>query len=80
MIYLQWGHPWRPGQTRWATYRIYLLLFLELAGLIVLNQSAATDWSSIIFVIYTATVMLNYPAMISFPVIVVGYSLYAANG
>ena len=57
-------------------YLAYLLLILEFVLLLRLNQGVESDWSATIFLLYTASVMLNYPVAVALPYIYVGYSIY----
>lgn len=54
----------------------YIMLLAEFVLLTWLSHSVSGDWSSTIFLIYTASVMLNYPAYMAFPFVYTGYSLY----
>lgn len=57
-------------------YVAYLLLILEFVLLLRLNQGIESDWSATIFLLYTASVMLNYPIAVALPYIYLGYSIY----
>ncbi|MCC0178832.1 sensor histidine kinase [Waterburya agarophytonicola K14] len=54
----------------------YVMLLVEFWLLIWLSQGISGDWSSTIFLIYTASVMLNYPVYVAFPFVCTGYSIY----
>jgi len=56
-------------------YGVYLLL-LEFLLLIVLTYGYESDWIATLFLIYTASVILNYPPAFALPYIYVGYSIY----
>lgn len=57
-------------------YWAYLLLILEFVLLLFLNQSIESDWTATLFLLYTASVMLNYPVAVALPYIYIGYSIY----
>ncbi len=65
-----------PARAKWATYLSYLFLLVEFFLLMVLSCSVGSEGSSTLFLIYTATVMLNYPAYFAFPFVFIGYLHY----
>ena len=56
-------------------YGVYLLL-LEFLLLIVLTYGYESDWIATLFLIYTASIILNYPPAFALPYIYIGYSIY----
>jgi signal transduction histidine kinase len=54
----------------------YAALLIEFGLLLALNRSGASELSGTVFLIYTAVVMLNYPAWLAFPLVLGGYLSY----
>lgn len=59
-----------------ARYLAYAALLIEFGLLLGLNRGGASELSGTVFLIYTAVVMLNYPAWLAFPLVLSGYLTY----
>jgi signal transduction histidine kinase len=59
-----------------AHYLAYAALLIEFGLLLALNRSGESELSGTIFLVYTAAVMLNYPAWLAFPLVLSGYVTY----
>lgn len=76
LLFLRFDNQRRLQQDDAPNYLSYALLLLEFTLLTLLSYGAEIAWSSILFNLYTAAVMLNYPALIAFPFVYLGYSVY----
>ena len=76
LLALRFGGQRVRARARWATHLAYLFLFVEFFLLMVLSCSVGSEGSSTLFLIYTAIVMLNYPAYFAFPFVFMGYLHY----
>jgi signal transduction histidine kinase len=59
-----------------AHYLAYAALLVEFGLLLALNRGGESELSGTIFLVYTAAVMLNYPAWLAFPLVLSGYVIY----
>lgn len=68
---------WRLSQLEGsARYLAYAALLIEFGLLLALNRGAESELTGTIFLVYTAVVMLNYPAWLGFPLVLSGYLIY----
>jgi signal transduction histidine kinase len=59
-----------------AHHLAYAALLIEFGLLLALNWGGGSELSGTIFLVYTAAVMLNYPAWLAFPLVLSGYLTY----
>ncbi|MCX6048437.1 MAG: sensor histidine kinase [Chloroflexi bacterium] len=76
LLLLHFGSQQSRGQGVQRQALTYFTLLLEFILLLVLAYGAQGEWVGTIFLLYTASVMLNYPAVVALPFIYTGYFLY----
>ncbi|MGC1306463.1 MAG: sensor histidine kinase [Phormidesmis sp.] len=76
VLLLHFSHQRLPHLSAKPQYLDYALLLIEFVVLSILSYSIEGESKSTIFLVYTANVVLNYPALIAFPWVYTGYSIY----
>lgn len=75
-LLLHFSHRKMPALGLKSSYLDYALLLIEFVLLSLLSYSIEGESKSTIFLVYTANVILNYPALVAFPWVYGGYSIY----
>ena len=76
VLLLHFSHQKLPRVGMRSKYLDYALLLIEFIVLSVLSYSIEGESKSTIFLVYTANVILNYPALVAFPWVYTGYTFY----